>query len=127
MRSPLLATSLLAVLASGCFYVEGPPTTGPGPGPGPSPSGTITIDNGSSYVLTEIRVTAVSSSSWGSNLLGTDILYPDEQLTVSVACNDYDVLIVDEFDRDCVLPNVDLCRADTLWVIDNTTLRYCAF
>ena len=122
MRSPLLATGLLALFASGCFYVEGPP-----PGPGPSSSGTITIDNGSSYVLTEIRVTAVSSSSWGANLLGGDILYPDEQLTVSVACNDYDVLIVDEYDRDCVLSNVDLCRADTRWVIDNTTLRYCAF
>ena len=122
MRSSFV---LLAVFASGCFYVD--PGPGPGPGPGPSSSGSITIDNGSSYVLTEIRVTAVSSSSWGSNLLGNDILYPNEQLTVAVACNDYDVLIVDEFNRDCVLSNVDLCFSDQRWVIDNTTLRYCAF
>ncbi len=127
MRSSLLVTGLFALFASGCFYVEGPPVSGPGPSPTPTPSGSITLDNASSYVLTEIRVTTVNSSTWGSNLLGSDILYPNERLTVSVACNDYDVLIVDEFNRDCVLSNVDLCASSTLWVIDNTTLRYCAF
>lgn len=124
MRRSLFVIGLFATLASGCFYVEGPP---PGPGPGPSSDGSITIDNASSYVLTEIRVTAVSSSTWGPNLLAGDILYPDEQITISVACNDYDVLIVDEYDRDCVLSNLDLCFSDQLWVIDNTTLQYCGF
>jgi hypothetical protein len=122
MRRSTLVFGLFATLASGCFYVEAPP-----PGPGPNSDGSLTIDNASSYVLTAIHVTAVSSSTWGSNLLGNDILYPDERLTVAVACNDYDVLIVDEYDRDCVLSNVDLCFTDQLWVIDNNTLRYCAF
>jgi hypothetical protein len=117
MSKPLVLTSLLAMLASGCFYPVGP---------GPDPDGTITIENGSSYVLTEVRVTPVDSSSWGPNLLRS-ALYPDERLTVSVACDTYDVLISDEYARDCTLESVDLCFSDKLWVIDNGTLRYCAF
>lgn len=122
MRSSLVLFGLVAAFASGCFYVEGPP-----PGPGPNSSGTVTIDNASSYVLEEIRVTAVNSTTWGPNLLRGDVLFPDEQFTIAVACNTYDVLIVDEFNRDCVLTDLDLCFSDQLWVIDNTTLRYCAF
>jgi hypothetical protein len=118
MRSSLLLTGLLATFTSGCFYVD--------PGPGPSSDGTMTIDNGSSYVLNEVRITTVRSSSWGPNLL-SHALTPNQQLTVSVACNTYDVLISDEYARDCVLSSVDLCFADKVWVIDNATLRNCAF
>lgn len=120
MRS--LLAGVLVALASGCFYVPDP-----GPGPGPSSDGTITIDNASAYVLTEVRITAIDSTTWGANLLRGDVLYPDERFTVAVVCDVYDVLIVDEFNRDCILDAVDLCFSDQLWVIDNTTLRYCAF
>lgn len=122
MRRSLLLPGLLAAFASGCYL-----SPGPLPGPLPTDDGTITIDNGSSSVLTEVRVTAVQSSSWGPNLLGGDILYPNERLTVGVACGTYDVLVVDEYDRDCVLGNIDLCLADQVWVIDDSTLRYCAY
>lgn len=107
---------LASVLASSCFYA---------PGPGQN-DGTITIENDSSYVLTEVRVTPVSSSSWGPNLLGS-ALYPNQRLTVSVSCETYDVLVSDEHARDCTLSAVDLCFTDSLWVIDNRTLRNCAF
>lgn len=123
MRSSLVLSGLLAALASGCFYVDGPAPSGPGPSSG----GTITIDNASSYVLTEIRVTQVNNTNWGPNMLGSDVLYPDERLTVSVRCATYDVLISDEAGRDCVLTDLDLCFSDQLWVIDNSTLRYCGF
>lgn len=117
MRSSLILTGVLAAFASGCFI---------GPGPSSSSDGAITIDNGSTYVLTEVRITRVNSSSWGPNLLGR-ALYPNQQLTVSVACDTYDVLISDEYARDCVLSSVDLCFSEKLWVIDNATLRNCAF
>ena len=117
MRSALLLTATF-VFASGCFYVE--------PGPGPNSSGTITIDNASAYTLTEVHVTGVRSSTWGQNMLRGP-LRPNDRLTVSVACNTYDVMIVDEFNRDCVLSAVDLCFSDSVWVINNSTLRNCAF
>jgi hypothetical protein len=117
MSKPLILTTLLAALASGCFYTVDP---------GSNSDGTITIDNASSYVLSEVRVTPVHSSSWGPNLLSS-ALYPDQRLTVSVACDTYDVLISDQYARDCTLGAIDLCFSDQLWVIDNVTLRTCAF
>jgi hypothetical protein len=114
----LILAGVLALFASGCFIV---PVSAPG-----NSDGTITIDNASTYVLAEVRVTPVHSSTWGPNLLRNS-LYPNEQLTVSVACDTYDVLISDEYARDCVLGSVDLCFSDQLWVIDNATLRNCAF
>jgi hypothetical protein len=113
MRSPLILTGILAAFASGCFI-------------SPGPDATVTIENRSAYVLTEVRVTAVNSSSWGPNLL-SNFLYPGERLTIAVACDTYDVLISDEYQRDCVLSTLDLCFSDKLWVIDNATLRNCAF
>lgn len=117
MRNAVLLT--LAVLStSGCYVgVNAPPT---------SSSGSLTIDNASSHVLTEVRVTGVNESSWGPNLL-PDVLYPDERLTVDVACNTYDVLVTDEHGRECTLLGQDLCFSDQIWVIDNSTLRNCNF
>ena len=120
MRSALLLIATF-VFASGCFYVDPGP-----PGSGTNSSGTITVDNASTYVLTEVHVTGVRSSTWGPNLLRT-ALRPNDRLTVSVACNTYDVMIVDEFNRGCVLSAVDLCFSNSVWVIDNSTLRNCAF
>lgn len=99
----------------------------PGPAPGPSPEGSITIDNASNYVLTEVRVTTVRSSSWGPNLLGVDVLYPNETITVRVACGTWDVLVSDEFARDCVISAVYLCGSGQVWVIDDRTLISCGF
>ena len=122
MRRSLVLMGFLAVVAAGCFYVEAP-----APRPSPSSEGTITIDNASNYVLTEVRVTTVRSSSWGPNLLGNDVLFPNERITVSVACARWDVLIADEYARSCVLADVDLCFSDQLWVIDDATLANCGF
>lgn len=123
MRTSILATGLLAVLASGCFYVE----PAPQPVPQPTSDATITIDNASSYVLHELRVTTVRSSSWGPNLLGSDVLYPNERITVSVACGTWDVLVSDEYARDCVLSAIYLCGTDQVWAITNSTLANCGY
>jgi hypothetical protein len=117
MRGSVLLAGLLGVVVSGCIYT----------GPAPSSDATITIDNASSYVLTEVRVTHVRSSSWGPNLLGGDVLYPNEQITVRVACGTWDVLVSDEYARDCVIAAVYLCGSDQVWTIDDRTLRSCGF
>lgn len=120
MHRLLMLTGLFAAAVSGCYC-------GPGQVPGPGNSdGTITIDNASGFVITEIRVTPVNSRNWGPNLLA-DVLFPGEQITVRVACDTYDVLVADEFARDCILGPIDLCFSDELWAIDNYTLRSCGF
>ena len=88
--------------------------------------GTITVQNDSAFVLTGLYVASVNQSGWGPNLL-PDVLFSSEEITVLVSCNTYDVLVVDDFQRDCVLGALDLCFSDQLWVIDNFTLRNCGY
>ncbi len=115
MRALVLVAGLLV---SGCIYSEGP---------APVSDATITVENFSSYVITEIRVTPVRSSSWGPNLLYGDVLYPNEQITVRVACGTWDVLVSDEYARDCVIGAVYLCGSDQVWTIDDRTLSRCGY
>lgn len=93
---------------------------------GGNPDGTITIQNSSAHVLTELYVASVNQSGWGPNLL-PDVLFTSEQITVQVGCDLYDVMVTDDRQRDCVLGNLDLCFSDHLWVIDNDTLRSCGY
>jgi hypothetical protein len=94
--------------------------------PTPNSNGSLTINNGSTHVLTDIRITPTNSSTWGPNLLPNS-LFPDEKVTVTVACDTYDALVDDDFGHECTLTAVDLCFSDASWTIDNTTLRNCAF
>src|SRR3990167_3847718 len=117
MRRLLVLASLFATLVSGCVC---------GPAPDVYADGTLTIANDSSFVLVDIRVTSVFSSSWGPNLL-RDGLFPGEEITVGVACDTWDVLIVDELFRECVLRELRLCSSDQFWVIDDSMLYSCGF
>jgi len=93
---------------------------------GGNSDGTITVQNGSTHVITALHVAPVNQISWGPNLL-PDVLFTNEQITILVSCSTYDVLVTDDLDRDCVVANLDLCFTDQLWVIDNFTLRNCGF
>ena len=118
MRNSLTIAALFALTAAS--------TACGGGGSSISSEGTITVRNDSSHVLTEVRVAPIDQVDWGPNLL-PDVLYPGEDLTVSVACDTYDVLVTDDRDRMCVLGDLDLCFSDNVWVIDNATLRSCGF
>src|SRR5262245_61675896 len=87
----------------------------------------ITVVNDSSYLIIQLHVADVGDRSWGPNLLGNDILRPQESITIVVDCGTYDVLVVDDTDTECILGNLDLCFEDTDWVIDNVVLDTCAF
>ena len=115
MRSSLIAFSI--VFASAC---------GGGGGPGTIASATLTVENDSSFTLTEVRIAPSGQVDWGPNLL-PDVLFPGESLTIDLACDTYDVLISDNAGRSCQLDSLDLCFSDDIWHIDDQTLATCGF
>ncbi|MFN0253618.1 MAG: hypothetical protein ACKV2T_42515 [Kofleriaceae bacterium] len=82
---------------------------------------TIEVANDSNYIIDELYLTDVNSSSWGRNLLGGDGLFPDESIVIGVECGFYDALLVDESGVQCEVLDLDLCLNDALWVINNNT------
>jgi len=113
MKTKLIALAILiAAVASGCVITD---------------DSTLTVDNHSSYALFEIRVAEVNDAYYGPNLLGGDILYPGESLTVGLDCGTYDVLVVDEDGVECELVGLDVCLDDAVWIIDDIDLNLCAF
>ena len=109
----LLSSSLVALSLAACG--------GGGTSTGVIDDASLSIDNQSSFVITEVYLTGVGSPSWGPNRLGGDVLYPDEILTLGVSCGRYDALLVDQDGVDCELHNLDLCLNDADWVIQNNT------
>jgi hypothetical protein len=85
----------------------------------------ITVTNVSDYFIYDLHVAEVGDRSWGPDLLGADVLRPDESITIIVDCGTYDVLVVDDTGTECILGNLDLCFEDSEWVIDNVTLDVC--
>lgn len=88
---------------------------------GPIADASLRVVNDSDYVIEEIYLTDVGSSTWGINLLRGDVLFPDEELLLGVQCDTYDALVVDEDGVDCEISNVNLCLNDATWVIRNNT------
>jgi hypothetical protein len=109
----LLSSSLLALSLAAC-------STGDD-GIGVIEDSSLAVDNQSSFVIDEVYLTNVNSSSWGPNRLGGDVLFPGETLTLGVDCGFYDALLVDEDGVDCELHDLDLCLNDAVWVIRNNT------
>lgn len=84
-------------------------------------SASLRVVNDSDFVIEEIYLTDVGSSSWGPNLLRSDVLFPDEELLLGVNCDFYDALVVDEDGVECEITGVDLCANDATWIIRNNT------
>lgn len=112
LPSSLLALAL-ATAATGCVASDG--------------GSDFTVSNRSSYFLNEIHLAPIDSTTWGPDLLPGDLAPGEDLIITSIACDTYDVLVVDETGVDCELHNVDLCFDSDNWVIDDVTLDVCAF
>jgi hypothetical protein len=86
----------------------------------------LSVENDSSFTLTEVRVAPVDQVDWGPNLL-PDVLFPGESLTIDLDCDTYDVLVSDNAGRSCELDSLDLCFSDDIWHVDDATLANCGF
>jgi hypothetical protein len=84
-------------------------------------SASLVVDNQSDFVIEQLYLTATNNPDWGPNLLGGDVLFPDESLTLGVSCDFYDALLVDENGIDCEIDDLDLCLNSAVWVIRNNT------
>ena len=114
-RAILVAWILAMTTAGGCIIVDDS-----------GPDSSLTIQNRSSYVITEVNVTDVNSSTWGPDLVPQD-LYPNEDLVVSLDCGTYDVRIRDNGipAAECILSSFDLCFDNGYWVVTDSTLNGC--
>jgi len=81
----------------------------------------LLVVNNSDFVIEELFLTDVGSSTWGPNLLAGDVLFPDEELLIGVRCDFYDALVVDEDGVECEINSIDLCLNDATWIIQNNT------
>lgn len=91
------------------------------------PEASLTLVNESDFVIDEFRVTPTGDPDFGPNLVGPELLFPGEEITVFLDCDVYDVLVVDETGLGCELIGVDLCFRDEFFFIDNTALEDCDF
>jgi hypothetical protein len=115
-----LSTTFLAALSLGAGCVSG----GGGPGPideDPPPDASLTVVNGSIFAIKELYLASTRNPTWGSNLIAGDVLLPNERKLLSVNCNYYDAMLVDEDGATCELRFLDLCLNNAVWLIKNDT------
>jgi hypothetical protein len=85
----------------------------------------LVIHNQSAWDIHRIYISSTDTESWGEDQLDDDILKSGQTLTLhGVACDYYDVMLVDEDGDKCELRNVKLC-SDKVWTIDNDELLGC--
>jgi hypothetical protein len=85
------------------------------------PDARLHVRNSSDFAIESIQVTSVGSTTWGPNLLGSDILATGETLDVDVSCDTYDARLMDETGVECEVHDISLCFSTADWVITNDT------
>ena len=93
----------------------------------PPPDAQLTISNRSSYFIEEIHLAPAASPVWGPDLIVGALAPGTDLIITQIACDTYDVLVVDETGVSCELQGLDLCFNADAWVIDDFILDTCAF
>jgi hypothetical protein len=89
--------------------------------------GTLTISNDSDYSVHHLHVTPAHKVSWGKDWLGSDVLLPHEEVTLSgLNCDEYDIKLIDDEGDVCIVEDVDLCQKDAHWELTNKELAACS-
>lgn len=126
MRRYFLLTSFIISMVSGCYCSTYPYPYDSYPYPyDTGPNGSLTVANHSQSRITQLLFARAGSSTWGPNLLGST-LSPGEQAVATLDCDSWDVLVGDEFGRQCVRPALYVCQTNDVWVITEDTLRTCS-
>ena len=87
---------------------------------------TVKIINQSSWEIHHVFLSASDEQSWGEDQLEDEILAKGESLTLTgIACDLYDVKIVDEDGDECIVEEVDLCGGKSYWKVTDKDLQDC--
>jgi hypothetical protein len=87
---------------------------------------TIKIINQSKWEIHELYLSPSSSRHWGPDQLGDQVLEKGESITLrNLACNHYDIRVVDEDGDECVMENEELCGDNAFWKITDKKLLAC--
>jgi hypothetical protein len=87
--------------------------------------------NDSDWEIHHLYLSPADEEAWGPDQLGDDALKRAESLTLKgVPCDGYDFRIVDKGGRECVIPEVYVCKDKsglgiTKWRITNKELTGC--
>lgn len=93
---------------------------------GAAETSTVSLHNESSWVITELYLSAVDVQEWGPDQLGDKVIGSGEQYRLSdVPCDVYDVRLVDEDGDVCIVGGVKMCGADSAWTIGDDDLLNC--
>jgi len=110
------ATKLLAVLL--LFTVSLPMFAGG--------KATVKIINQSKWEIHHVYLSSSGDDEWGPDQLEDEILAKGDSLTLTdIACDLYDVKVVDEDGDECVIEEVDLCNDHSYWKITDKQLLAC--
>jgi len=87
----------------------------------------ISIHNQSSWEIHQIYLSPIDQEAWGEDLLrGKTIDARGGILDVKkIACDTYDVRLVDEQGAVCIVRNANLCADTETWVFDDEELLAC--
>jgi hypothetical protein len=88
---------------------------------------TVTIVYASDWEIHHFFLSPSDDDEWGPDQLGKDVIKAkggSYKLT-DIACDTWDVKLVDEDGDECVVEEVDLCREDATWKLTNQDLLKC--
>ncbi len=86
----------------------------------------IKVVNRSKWDIHHLYLSPKHDRHWGPDQLGEAVIESGETFTLTnIACNDYDIRIVDEDGDECVVEDVNLCGDHTIWKITDKILLAC--
>jgi hypothetical protein len=87
---------------------------------------TVKIINQSKWEIHHVFLSPSGDDEWGPDQLEDQILAKGDSLTLTnIACDLYDVKVVDEDGDECVIEEADLCNDHSFWKITDKQLLAC--
>ena len=87
----------------------------------------VNIKNNSSWEIHQVYVSPIDKTDWGDNLLKGNVVESKGGSVeiFKIACDTYDVRLVDEDGAMCIVPDISLCAEKDAWVVEDEDLLAC--